>query len=55
MSVSPVANQDGKYRLNVYNNGAENVDERIFTQEGLLVHDQVPNANGNYALIYNSK
>ncbi len=55
VSVSPVANQDGKYRLNVYNNGSENVDVRIFTQEGLLVHDQVLNVNGNYALIYNLK
>jgi len=53
VSVSPVANQDGKYRLNVYNNGSENVDVRIFTQEGLLVHDQVLSVNGNYALIYN--
>lgn len=53
VSVSPVANQDGKYRLNVYNNGSENVDVRIFTQEGLLIHDQVLNVNGNYALIYN--
>jgi hypothetical protein len=46
---------DGKYRLNVYNNGSENIDVRIFTQEGLLVHGQVLSVNGNYALIYNLK
>ena len=55
VSVSPVANQDGKYRLNVYNNGSENVDVRIYAHDGKLVHDQILNVNGNYALIYNLK
>lgn len=55
VSVLPVLNQDGKYRLNVHNNGAENVDVRIFTQEGLLIHDQRLNVSGNHALIFNLK
>lgn len=55
VSISPVANQDGKYRLNVYNNGLENVDVRIFAQNGDLIHDQVLSVKGSHALIYNLK
>jgi hypothetical protein len=52
--VSKVS-EEGKYLLAVANDGAEQINVRIFDGDNNLVHNENMTINGNFGLVYNLK
>ena len=51
--IAPLPNQENKYWLNVRNNGAEVVDVRILSQDGIVLYERSLTVNGGSNTVFN--
>lgn len=51
--LAALPNQENKYWLNVRNNGQENVNVRILSQDGIVLYEQSVIVNGGFNTVFN--